>query len=122
MDLRGALTVCLSQPYRSPRCTFSGCDLTLRMAHEDARTGRTLGSKFSIVGKLCIGANPPGLNVIVVEQATGQSGEHVVLRKAFTVAREQSDVLKHNWFSVRVRQREPFGKCRIRFPPRPGAR
>lgn len=92
----------LSRPERSRRRTFSGCDLALRMGHEDPYAGHRRSRQLSIIGKLRIGNNLPGLNVIVAGQATGQPGEHVVLREGFTVAREQRNVLKHNWFSVRV--------------------
>jgi hypothetical protein len=84
------------------RATITYGELALRMGHEDPRAGHTLGRQLGIVGEFCIGNNLPALNVIVVGQATGQPGEHVVLREGFTVAQEQRDVLKHNWFSVRV--------------------
>lgn len=42
------------------------------------------------------------LNVIVVNQTTGLPGDHVVLRDGFTVPQEQREVLKYDWFSVRV--------------------
>jgi hypothetical protein len=97
------------QHSRAPAIITYG-DLAESMDFPDRRAGRTLARPLGIVGHYCIQNELPPLNAIVVNQVTGQPGDHVVLRKNRSVAQEQSAVMRQNWFKVRVPTTGTFRK------------
>jgi len=76
--------------------------LATALGYDDPRAGHTLGRQLGIVGDYCKMFGLPPLNVIVINQATGQPGAEVVLRDGKTVAEEQAAVMRKNWYEIRV--------------------
>lgn len=68
----------------------------------DRKAGITLVRQLGIVGHLCVLYDLPTLNSIVINEKTGQPGDHVVTRPGKTPKQEQMDVMRENWFQIRV--------------------
>ena len=68
---------------------------------KDRRAGITLARQLGIVGYYCLEHELPPLNVVVVNQDTGDPGADVVLTPGSSVKRDQRSVLKYPWFNLR---------------------
>ena len=68
---------------------------------KDRKAGITLARQLGIVGVYCIDHELPPLNVIVVNQQTGQPGVDVVLSPGSSVHQDQRRVFRHDWFGIR---------------------
>lgn len=97
---------------RNPKrpATITYGDLAVCMGYPDKRAGHMLGRQLGIVGRYCVSNGLPALNSIVVNQDTGMPGADVVLGAGRTVAQEQRDIMKQDWFSFRVPTTGTFRK------------
>ena len=82
-------------------------DLALLMGYEDRRAGHMLARQLGIVGWYCMRNKLPTLNSIVVNADSKLPGDDVVLSSgreanARDKKREIAEVLKEDWFSIRV--------------------
>ncbi len=77
-------------------------DLAIQMGYYDRRAGHTLGRQLGLIGKHCVNNDIPTLNVVVVNQITGEPGNEVIVRPGMTVADEQDAIFEFDWFSLRV--------------------
>ena len=68
---------------------------------KDRKAGITLTRQLGIVGVYCIDQELPPLNVIVVNQDTGEPGAEVVLSPGSSVEKDQRGVFQHDWFALR---------------------
>jgi hypothetical protein len=66
------------------------------------RSGITLVRQLGIVGHLCVLNDLPTLNSIVINDVTNKPGDHVVTRRGKTYQQEQAEVMKENWYGIRV--------------------
>lgn len=82
--------------------TITYGDIAILMGYPDARAGRTLSRQLGIIGHYCLHNNLPALNSIVVNKLTDCPGDHVVLTGDNSVKKEQSAVMKENWFQFGV--------------------
>jgi hypothetical protein len=89
-----------ARPGRARTITYG--DLAIRMGRADGRAGHTLSRQLGIIGRLCIQNKLPALNAIVVNQVTGEPGGDVVLNHNKKPAQERADVMKVDWFQLRV--------------------
>lgn len=80
------------------------------MGYPNRQAGHTIGRQLGIVGVYCKMNNLPPLNTIVVNQATGEPGDEVVVRNGKTVVQEQRAVMKQDWYAVRVPTTGTFRK------------
>ena len=78
----------------------------------DAKAGVTLVIPLGIVGEYCRGNGLPTLNSVVVNQATGVPGDHVLVRDGKTYKDEQREVMETDWFAYRVPTTGAFRKVR----------
>lgn len=97
-----------SNPRSSQTITYG--ELAELMGHPNRQAGHILGRQLGIVGKFCILNDVPPLNAIVVNQVTGVPGDEVVLRTGRNVAQEQKEVLKYDWFTLRIPTTGTFRK------------
>lgn len=65
------------------------------------KAGITLSRQLGIVGVHCVNHGQPPLNVIVVNQETGEPGTDVVLTPGSTVRKDQRQVFRCDWFRIR---------------------
>ena len=68
---------------------------------KDRRAGITLTRQLGIVGHYCLEHELPPLNVIVVNQNTGEPGADVVLTPGSSIRQDQRKVLRFPWFEMR---------------------
>ena len=68
---------------------------------KDRRAGITLTRQLGIVGHYCLEHELPPLNVIVVNQNTGEPGADVVLTPGNSIRQDQRKVLRFPWFEMR---------------------
>ena len=80
--------------------TFTYGDLAEAMGM-DRRAGITLNRALGIVGDLCVLNDLPALNTIVVNEATGVPGDHVVTRPGRSYRQEQRAVFQEDWHTIR---------------------
>jgi hypothetical protein len=97
---------------RDPKApdTITYGELAEKMGRPDRRAGITLARQLGIVGELCKANDLPTLNAIVVNQDSGMPGDHVVLRDHHTPKQEQADVMRQDWFQLRVPTAGTFRK------------
>jgi len=62
---------------------------------------RTIDRQLGIIATFCRENNIPALNAIVINNVTGEPGHEVMLSTAKNLKKEQKNVLKYDWFSVR---------------------
>lgn len=88
---------------RNPRApyTMTYGDLAEAMGM-DRRAGITLARTLGLVGTCCVENDLPALNCIVVNESTDAPGDHVLTRPGKTWKQEQADIMRFDWFSVRV--------------------
>jgi hypothetical protein len=98
------------QRTRKGRSTMTYGELAQAMGYPDRQAGITLARQLGLVGEYCKMNDIPPLNVIVVNQGTGEPGAGVVLRDGRSVRQEQSAVLKEDWFRFRVPTTGTFRK------------
>jgi alkylated DNA nucleotide flippase Atl1 len=65
------------------------------------KAGRTLGVALGKIREACDEFGLPHLNVIVVDQETGQPGDGILIEDPEEVAAMQTRVFKEDWFSFR---------------------
>jgi len=75
--------------------------LARRMGYSP-NAGITLAYHLGVVGEYCKLGNLPCLNAIVVNKETGEPGGGVVTRRGKTWQDEVREVLRFDWYSVRV--------------------
>lgn len=68
---------------------------------KDRKAGITLSRQLGIVGGYCVQHGLPPLNVIVVNQETGEPGADVVLSPGSSVRKDQRRVFGYDWFRIR---------------------
>jgi hypothetical protein len=95
-------------PEKPAKTTYG--ELAKKMGYSDRRAGHMLNRQLWIVGKLCEVNNLPPLNTIVVNKDTGAPGQEVFLRKGRTLDQEQADVMREDWFKIRVPTTGTFRK------------
>jgi hypothetical protein len=78
--------------------TITYGELAKRMGYPSALAGHTLGRPLGLVGKACLQAGLPPLNVIVVSKETGQPGAEVILRPGSSVETDQAAVMQEDWY------------------------
>jgi len=100
----------MTRPSESKKRTITYGEVAQAMGYPDERAGHMLGRQLGIVGKLCALNDLPTLNSIVVTKSTNAPGDEVFLRKGRTVAQEQADVLRFNWYNIRVPTTGTFRK------------
>jgi hypothetical protein len=61
-----------------------------------------LSRQLGIIGQYCRLNDLPALNSIVVNQATGEPGEDVVVRDGRTPKQERKAVMAQDWFQFGV--------------------
>ena len=83
-----------------PQGLLSYGDLAELMG-KDRRAGITLTRQLGIVGHYCLEHELPPLNVIVVNQNTGEPGADVVLTPGNSIRQDQRKVLRFPWFEMR---------------------
>ncbi len=97
------LTCLVMRSKRNPKrpSLVSYGDLAEAMG-KSRRAGITLGRQLGIIGQLCVLNDLPALNCIVVNDTTGEPGDHVVTRPRRSYKQEQSEIMKVNWHSIRA--------------------
>ena len=96
------------QPKKPTTITYG--ELAVRMGYPDKRAGHTLARQLGIVGEYCKFNDLPALNAIVVNELTRAPGTDVVLRDGSTVAREQADIMRQDWYALRIPTTGTFRK------------
>lgn len=95
---------------RAMLCPPTGCDLRKSLLYygdlaeamgKDRKARMVLGRQLGIVGVYCIDHDLPPLNVIVVNQETGQPGSEVVISPGSSVQQDQRRVFRQDWFGIR---------------------
>lgn len=68
----------------------------------DRRAGISLRTPLGILGEYCVRNGLPAINSIVVNDRTGRPGDGVVLGAGRSIEEEQAEVMRGEWFSIRV--------------------
>lgn len=94
---------------RKPKTITYG-DLARLMGYPDRRAGHVLARQLGIVGHFCRMNDLPALNAIVVTHETKIPGAEVLVREGRNYRQEQADVMRTNWFGIRVPTTGTFRK------------